>query len=736
MGKGEKSMKRKNLRALSLILAISMTAGLLLTSCKGTGSGNPASEPESASGNPEGTVETVEYESKPLPKLSVYIDETAEGYGTIEEMNADYFHETKCTGTLDLDVPDGYVGEYTDEVQESIHDAELSYIRGRGNSTWTLADKKPYKIKLEEGTDLFGMGKNKEWALLAGRYDTVFLRNRCTNYLGEQMGLMFTPQSVPVEFYMNDEYQGLYFLSELVEVHDDRVEIDELSPEDTAEDEISGGYLFSVMLEEYAPLEPGGNVIQTNAGVTFLADTPSFDPEDGEVCKEQKEYLRNYLQETEDAILSDAPNISDYIDLQSAADYWWIQEFCRNEDGFLTTSSYLYKERDGVIKFGPLWDFDGAYDYSFYDPRPVDGFNNTTMLWLDHLRQENPEFQALLKERYEVMDAALEELVKNGGVIDRYAGENRDAWEKDHEKWGYIERDAMEESEEEPEWMSMTYDEVVDVYKKWVIDRREWITANMDDLSKVYCDVTFEDEDGKVYDVVSGVSLGKYMENAPLTGPEKEDYVFTGWISKDDGVSVYEKEIAEGTVFVPEYIEADQTEPAEEIRFGLRSISMPVGMENYIPQYVTLPYEALDARLEWKSKDSSVATVDERGRICALKPGDTVITAELLSGSSDTVTIHVYDPEEQDNDPEIKVVVDENMSLNAGESCYLDVDFDAGNSVPRNYRFAFNSKDEEVATVDENGLVTAVAPGETTIVIRPTRGGITYDRVSVEVKVK
>jgi uncharacterized protein YjdB len=140
--------------------------------------------------------------------------------------------------------------------------------------------------------------------------------------------------------------------------------------------------------------------------------------------------------------------------------------------------------------------------------------------------------------------------------------------------------------------------------------------------------------------------------------------------------------------------------------------------------------------MEWKSKDSSVATVDERGRICALKPGDTVITAELLSGASDTVTIHVYDPEEQDNDPEIKVVVDENMSLNAGESCYLDVDFDAGNSVPRNYRFAFNSKDEEVATVDENGLVTAVAPGETTIVIRPTRGGITYDRVSVEVKVK
>ena len=515
-----------------------------------------------------------------------------------------------------------------------------------------------------------------------------------------------------------------------------RVEIDELEPENTADNEITGGYLFSVMLEEFAPLEPGGNVIQTNAGVTFLADTPSFDPEDGEVCEEQKEYLRNYLQETEDAILSDASNIGDYIDLQSAADYWWIQEFCRNEDGFLTTSSYLYKERDGVIKFGPLWDFDGAYDYAFYDPRPVDGFNNTSMLWLDHLRQENPEFQALLKERYKVFDAALEELVKDGGVIDRYAGENRDAWEKDHAKWGYIERDAVEEHEEEPEWMSMTYDEVVGVYKKWVSDRRDWILANMDDISKVYCDVTFETEDGDVYDVLSGEPLGKYIENAPLTGPEKEGYVFTGWVSKDDGVSVYEKEIAEGLTFVPEYVSEDETEAAEEIRFGLRSISLPAGMVGYILPYVTLPYEAQDTRMTWKSKDSSVAEVDERGRISALKPGDTVITAELLSGASDTIKVHVYDPEEQDNNPEVKLVVDESMTLKAGESCYLDVDFDAGNSLPRNFRFVFNSKDEDVVTVDSNGLVTAVAPGEATIVIRPTRGGINYDRVSVEVKVK
>lgn len=101
-----------------------------------------------------------------------------------------------------------------------------------------------------------------------------------------------------------------------------------------------------------------------------------------------------------------------------------------------------------------------------------------------------------------------------------------------------------------------------------------------------------------------------------------------------------------------------------------------------------------------------------------------------------TGTLDLDVPEDQDNNPEVKLIVDESMTLKAGESCYLDVDFDAGNSLPRNFRFVFNSKDEDVVTVDENGLVTAVAPGEATIVIRPTRGGINYDRVSVEVKVK
>ena len=51
-----------------------------------------------------------------------------------------------------------------------LYDGKIE-IKGRGNSTWGLP-KKPYKIKLDSKTNLFSMGKNKHWVLLANYYDS------------------------------------------------------------------------------------------------------------------------------------------------------------------------------------------------------------------------------------------------------------------------------------------------------------------------------------------------------------------------------------------------------------------------------------------------------------------------------------------------------------------------------------------------------------------------------------
>jgi spore coat protein CotH len=60
----------------------------------------------------------------------------------------------------------------------------------------------------------------------------------------------------------------------------------------------------------------------------------------------------------------------DLIDLDNWIDYFIIQEFVKNVDvGW--SSVYMYKEPQGKLKFGPVWDFDLAYgnaDYIDYGP--------------------------------------------------------------------------------------------------------------------------------------------------------------------------------------------------------------------------------------------------------------------------------------------------------------------------------------------------------------------------------
>ena len=101
-----------------------------------------------------------------LPVVYINIDESK---GTIEAMNTSEDHSVRCYGSVDI----------LNTGAEDYTDLKLSFIRGRGNSTWTF-DKKPYAMKFEESVNLFGMGKNKHWVLLANRLDTTLMRNKHT----------------------------------------------------------------------------------------------------------------------------------------------------------------------------------------------------------------------------------------------------------------------------------------------------------------------------------------------------------------------------------------------------------------------------------------------------------------------------------------------------------------------------------------------------------------------------
>lgn len=132
----------------------------------------------------------------------------------------------------------------------------------------------------------------------------------------------------------------------------------------------------------------------------------------------------------------------------------------------------------------------------------------------------------------------------------------------------------------------------------------------------------------------------------------------------------------------------------------------------------------------WTSSDDSVVTVDNEGYLKACKEDgkSAVITAEYeFNGKkySDTCEVKVMYPVESTAMKKNKV------TLAPGGEFQLELKFDPSNSTVQTA--TWYTEDEAVATVDENGVVKAVAPGVVTVYSLSDDG---YFKSSCEVTVK
>ena len=96
----------------------------------------------------------------------------------------------------------------------------------RGNST-AYERKKPYKLKLDKKTDVFGLGngtKSKHWVLLANYNDDSQMRNKLFYDFSEKLGLV-AMKSTWVDVVMNGEYIGIYQFCQQIRVAKERVNV-------------------------------------------------------------------------------------------------------------------------------------------------------------------------------------------------------------------------------------------------------------------------------------------------------------------------------------------------------------------------------------------------------------------------------------------------------------------------------------------------------------------------------
>lgn len=299
-------------------------------------------------------------------------------------------------------------------------------IRGRGNSTWVRGPKLPYRLKFRSKHRLLGPDRAnaKNWVLLANNFDKTLIRNAVASFIATECGQAFAPGAQFVDLVLNGRFIGNYQITDHLDIRKRRINIFEQETVAASDDNITGGYFL-----EFCNDETGSDVMQTLMGSIVRIKSPDEDV----INKEQKKYIRGHLNDFESRLfgrnfLDPVKGYRPLTDSLSLASWYLANEFSANPDMYWSTN--VYKERDDDrLFFGPVWDFDIAFNNSsrqgdISDRRMLDvGFHCTTNVggWVSRMMQD-PWFTSLLEREWRrIADSGIEERVI--AYIDSLAGE-------------------------------------------------------------------------------------------------------------------------------------------------------------------------------------------------------------------------------------------------------------------------------------------------------------------------
>ena len=291
-------------------------------------------------------------------------------------------------------------GAITLTTSEGVVEHLPTQIRGRGNSTWSMP-KKPYRIKLDTKAPLLGMAANRDWTLLANYADKTLMRNALAFCVGQMLGLPYTPGSRFVELTLNGDYVGVFEVSDQIEVASSRVDIDEDVRNDTDAD-----LGFLIELDQY--LDPKEEIwFRTPSGIPYAIKS--------DIKESQAPLVANYMARLEsalfgDAFLDPANGYARYLDADTFVDFYLVNEFLRNNDGFLS-STYMYRPRGGILAFGPLWDFDRSTGNALNGNDSPEGWLiRQISTYAARLIDHDPQFRRHLAARWAYLHSRLPDI--------------------------------------------------------------------------------------------------------------------------------------------------------------------------------------------------------------------------------------------------------------------------------------------------------------------------------------
>lgn len=301
-------------------------------------------------------------------------------------------HQTKLYGELisiKLLMPDG----------TTLYESSCDTIQSRGNTSWT-AEKKPYMLMLNNPASLLDMNLASKWILLASPYDETNIRNKVVYDFCENVGFEWSPSCEFVELFLNNEYRGLYLLTEKIEMSDTR-----LKPKNN-----SLNFLCTMDLVSRCQNKKNKEII-TTVGQGIRIRYPYF-------CSYSEYNFIDSLINLFDVALMKSDTSQTFstewtklADIDSWARRYLVDEIFGNFDaGLASNFFYCHTDKDGEYRLygGPIWDYDGSLNTNEVLPNPNSflvrrswrsASVNARTPWYNAM-YKSPEFNKRVRELY------------------------------------------------------------------------------------------------------------------------------------------------------------------------------------------------------------------------------------------------------------------------------------------------------------------------------------------------
>lgn len=392
--------------------------------------------------------------------------------------------DPKITALMKVINNDNKVNKVTDTNYE--YDGYIG-IEIRGNTSQIFFDKKSFSIetRTDSGTNrnvsLLGLPEENDWVLYGPYSDKTMIRNVLAYHLGNTQG-RWSPRTRYCEVFINNEYRGVYVLTEKIKIDKNRVDIAKLLPVDNAGDELTGGYIMRIDRDRY------GSWNSPFMGRTGNVDVPIsyLDPPYDELTAQQRSYIRDYITDFEYALHDDdfknpEAGYRPYVNVLSWVDYFLITELTRDLDGY-RCSVYFHKDKDskgGKLVMSPLWDYNlGFGNGNFMEADnpfgwTADGIGKGDWyeipFWWDKLR-EDPYFNSVIKRRWEELRSKSFSNLSINEFIDSCSNVLMQSQQRNYQKFDILNKFVWPNA-----YIGGSYFSEVNYLKDWIADRLDWL---------------------------------------------------------------------------------------------------------------------------------------------------------------------------------------------------------------------------------------------------------------------